>query len=117
MARTPNATDFSVDVEGVGRFIFGRRKMADEMKIHVEYARMTEAVEPTPWLDSVATWLATLKVMTVMAPADFALDDLDPLDDEVYAKLMRTCLALAEKERSFRRKPNEESQAGGAPAK
>lgn len=116
MARIPQNTDFSVDVEGVGRFVFGRRRMADEMKIHVEYARLTEAVEPTPWLDSVATWLSTLKIMTVVAPPEFAIEDMDPLDDETYKKLGRVYSALAEKEGSFRRDKNQASEAGGASA-
>lgn len=113
MTRPAHTSDFAVDVEGVGRFVFGRRQMADEIKIHVEYARMTEAVTPTPWLDQIATWLATLKVMTVKSPDGFNLDELDPLDDDVYANLMKVYMAFAEKERSFRGNKGKSSEAGG----
>lgn len=113
MARIPDKTDFAVDVEGVGRFVFGRRRMADEIKIHVEYSRLTEAVDPTPWLDSVATWMATLKVMCVLAPADFVVDEMDPLDEDTYTKLMKVYLALTEKERSFRGGKTQAGKAGG----
>lgn len=110
MARQGNATDFSVDVEGVGTFQFGRRTMRDEIKIQVEYARLIEGVEPTEWLAVVAGWIATLKVLTVMAPADWDIEEMDPLDDETYARLARVHQALVDKERSFRRKPAAGSQ-------
>lgn len=112
MTRPAHKTDFPVDVEGVGTFVFGRRRMADEIRIHVEYSRLTEAVAPTPWLDSVATWLATLRVMMVRAPDGFVLDELDPLDDETYEKLLKTHAALVAKEASFRRGPAAKGEAG-----
>lgn len=113
MARTPHKTDFTVDVDGVGRFVFGKRRMADEIKVHVEYSRLTEAVEPTPWLDSVSTWMSTIKVLVVRAPDGFDLDELDPLDEASYAKLFKVYAALVEKEGSFRSRPGEAVQAGG----
>lgn len=116
MARTAQKTDFSVPVDGVGLFVFGRRTMADEIKIHVEYSRLTEAVNPTPWLDQVATWLATLKVLTVQFPEGFDMETLDPLDEDVYAKLLKVYAALTEKERSFRRGAGKASEAGGQAA-
>lgn len=113
MARAAQKSDFPIDVEGVGAFVFGRRTMADEIRIHVEYARLTEAVPPTPWLDQVATWLSTLKVMTVRFPQDFDVETLDPLDQETYNKLMKVHTALVAKESSFRRGSGEASKAGG----
>ncbi len=103
--RTPSETDFSVKVEGVGAFVFGRRKMRDEIAIQVEYARMIDGAPPTDWLALVAGWLAALKVLTVRAPAGWDLDEMDPLDDDTYAKLAKVHAALTDKERSFRRKP------------
>ena len=116
MARVPHNTDFVADVEGIGTFVFGRRKMADHVKIQVEYARLTEGVEPTPWLESVATWLAVLKILTVRAPDDFDLDELDPLDDETYAKLLKIYACLRAKEDSFRRGSVASSQGDGQAA-
>lgn len=109
MARKAAPSDFTVEVDGVGSFTFGRRTMRDEIKIQVEYARMIEGVEPTPWLGAVAGWISTLKVLTVRAPEDWDIDELDPLDEDTYARLMKVHSALAEKERSFRR-----STAGGS---
>jgi hypothetical protein len=116
MARPAAKTDFPVDVEGVGTFVFGRRKLADEIKIHVEYSRLTEAVVPTAWLDQVATWMSTLKVMTVRFPDGFDIEELDPLEDETYQKLLKVHAALIAKESSFRLNKGAEGQAGGTGA-
>ena len=109
--RTAHDTDFAVDVENIGTFIFGRRKMADEIRIQVEFARLTEGVTPTPWLELVAGWMSDLKILTVRAPDGWDVDEMDPLDDETYSKLLRVHAALREKENSFRGKPNPQSQA------
>lgn len=113
MPRAASNTDFTVPVEGVGTFVFGRRKMADHIKVNVEYARMTEGVEPTPWLDMVATWLSVLKVLTVRAPEGFVVDELDPLDDETYGKLLKVHAALRAKEDSFRLGSKASGEGGG----
>ena len=105
MARRGSNTDFDVVVEGIGTFTFGRRKLADEIAIQVEYARTIDGVQPTEWLALVAGWLSALKVLTVRAPAGWNVDELDPLDDDTYAKLMKVHSALSEKERSFRSGP------------
>ena len=102
MARRASPTDFIVDVEGVGSFTFGRRKMGDEIKIQVEYARMIEGVEPTDWLATVAGCIAALKVLTVRAPEDWDIDEMDPLEDDTYRKLLKVHRALSDKEASFR---------------
>lgn len=116
MARIAHNTDFNVDVAGVGTFVFGRRKMADHVKIQVEYARMTEGVEPTPWLDCLVTWLAVLKVLAVRTPDDFVVDELDPLDDDNYGKLLKVHAALRAKEDSFRPGKKTAVETGGQSA-
>lgn len=103
MARRGHATDFDLSIDGIGTFTFGRRKMADEIAIQVEYARLIEGVQPTEWLALVAGWISALKVLTVRAPAGWDIDEMDPLDDNTYAKLMQVHSALVEKERSFRK--------------
>ena len=115
MARTAQDTDFVVKVEGVGSFTFGKRTMRDEIAIQVEFARIIDGVEPTAWLQTVGGWLSTLRVLTVRAPAGFAADDLDPLDDDTYATLGKVYDALAEQERSFRRQKNGGSK-GNSPS-
>lgn len=113
MARTGDSTDFNVDVEGIGTFRFGRRRMRDEIKIQVEYARLIDGAKPTDWLSMVAGWIATLKVMTVQAPEGWDIDSMDPLDDASYANLMKVNAALSAKEASFRRKPGAAGEGGG----
>ncbi len=115
MARTPDPSDFTVDVDGVGTFTFARRRMADEFKIQVEYARILDGVKPTEWLELVAGWKSVLKVLTVRAPEAWGkdifgeptaeIDDMDPQDKDVYARMGKVHMALIEKERSFRRGP------------
>lgn len=102
MARKGSTTDFDVPVDGIGTFTFGRRKLADEIAIQVEYARIIDGVQPTDWLALVAGWISALKVLTVRAPAGWDIDEMDPLDDDTYAKLMQVHAKLVEKERSFR---------------
>lgn len=103
--RTPLPTDFTVEVESVGVFRFAKRAMRDEMRIAAEYSRLTEGVDtPTIWLETVATWISTLKVLIVTAPPGWEdMDALDPLDEDTYSRLMRVHRALREKEGSFRR--------------
>lgn len=113
MARRPHITDYHVQVEGIGQFTFARRKLADEVSIQVEYARILDGVQPTEWLALVGGCLSALRVLTVRAPEDWDIDELDPLEDESYAKLMQVHAALVSKERSFRRKPTDTGEADG----
>jgi hypothetical protein len=111
--RAPSDTDFTVPVPGVGTFTFGRRRMADEISIQVEYARLLDGVTATEWLALVCGWLAALKTLTVRAPSGWDIDEMDPLDDETYAKLAKVHNALTEKERSFRGKAGSAKQGAG----
>ncbi len=117
MTRRPNPkTDFPVDVDGIGRFVFAKRKMKDEIDIQVEYARMIQGVEPTAWLATVAGWLSDLRVLTVLAPVGWDLEEMDPLDDETYKQIALVHSALRTKEGSFRRKPEQGGAAAGTGA-
>lgn len=108
--RQAAATDFTIDVPKVGTFTFGRRTMADELDIQVEYAKIIKGVIPTEWLKIMGGWLSDLRVMTVKAPADWDLDAMDPFDDETYTKLGQVHAAYIEQERSFRRSKSAASQ-------
>ena len=116
MARAPQDTDFTVRVDDVGTFTFGKRTMRDEIAIQVEFARLIDGVEPTAWLQAVGGWVSVLKVLTVRAPDGWDLDGMDPLDDETYAKLKRVYDALTEKESSFRRPKKPAGEGSGATA-
>lgn len=98
-------TDFLVPVKDVGDFVFAKRTMADHLRINVEYAKMTEGVMPTPWLDTIVTCMACIKVLAVRVPEGFDIDAMDPLDDKTYTALMDVHAALRAKEASFRGKP------------
>lgn len=114
--RPASKDDFVVSVEGIGDFTFGQRKMSDHTRILVEYSRITEGVAPTPLLDAIAGWIAPIRVLAVRVPAGFDLEELDPLEEATYDKLMRINSALSAKERSFRGKPNATSEGSGATA-
>lgn len=116
MARKANPSDYTVPVDGLGNFKFGRRKMADEIQVQVEYSRLIDGVEPTQWLSLVAGWISTLKVLTVSAPDGWDVDELDPLDDDTYANLKRVYDLLTEKEQSFRRSNGKGGESGRAGA-
>lgn len=112
MARTPSDTDFVVPVEGEGNFTFARRTMQYEIDIQVEYAKMIDGATPTDWLATMCGWIATLRILTVRAPAGWDIDKMDPLEDDTYARIMKVNRALNAKEGSFRRK----SAVGSAPS-
>lgn len=116
MAREAAAGDFDVDVDGIGSFRFGKRTMRDEIKVQVEYARLIEGVEPTNWLHLVAGWISVLKVMTVRAPDDWDIDEMDPLEPETYENLSKVHSALVKKERSFRSSQGPGDKAAGQEA-
>ncbi|QNJ57326.1 hypothetical protein Dolphis_19 [Pseudomonas phage Dolphis] len=110
MAREPQKTDFTVDVEGVGSFTFARRTMRDEIKIQRVFASIIDGVEPTAWLAQVGGWISDLNVLTVTAPDGWDIDGMDPLDDDTYAQMAKVHTALRDKERSFRSKPASNSE-------
>lgn len=115
ISRTSKPTDFTVEVEGVGRFTFARRTMGDELAIQREFADILQGVDkPTAWLETMGGWLSVLRVLTVRAPDDWDLESLDPLDNETYAKLNRVYEGLRDKERSFRAGPKPTGEAASA---
>lgn len=114
--RKPSESDFVVEVEGIGRFVFARRKMADEIQIQVEYAGLIQGVEPTQWLENVCGWVAAFKVLMVQAPKGWDLEEMDPLDEGTFANLMKVYRAFRDKERSFRPKPAQASEGTGEAA-
>jgi hypothetical protein len=108
MPRIAHSGDFNVDVEGVGRFTFGRRTQRDQYRIRGLYSQMTG----NHWRDDgrvgdVEAWMhANIEVLTVQFPDGFSLEKLDPLlDAEDDNRLERIYNALRAKELSFRQKP------------
>lgn len=104
MSRAPSPTDFVVTVDGIGTFTFAKKSFRDQLAISAEFARLTEALPIVPdYLAMVASPMAALRVLTVVAPNDWDIDALDPEDSESYTKLMKVWGALRDKQASFRR--------------
>lgn len=116
MPRNQAIGDFTVDVEGIGTFHFGRRSPRDVYLIRGEYARLTDGNydDEGNYADISALGFATIKVLAVRMPDGFNLDSLDPLVDEDWeSKVMKVFTALREKELSFRPGSRAASQEAG----
>ncbi len=114
MTRLAAPGDFQVEVDGVGRFTFGRRTPRDVFRIRGEYDNLTGGNygEGGQFKDWSALAFATIKVLAVQAPDGFDPDKLDPnVDDDWEAKLLRVFTDLREKELSFRPGSGEVSKA------
>jgi hypothetical protein len=94
---------FAVNVDGVGTFTFRRRNLRDQFRIGAEKARLTEGVKPIPEdLEISATAVSTLNVLTVEAPEGWNVEEMDPLDEQTYDKILKVFGALRAREDSFR---------------
>jgi hypothetical protein len=101
------ATDLEVAVEGIGTFIFGRRKPEDVFKIRCRYAVLTEShyTESGAVADLGALGICTIQLLMVAAPEGFDLESLDPLmSDDWESTIARIFLALRAKELTFKPK-------------
>lgn len=114
--RSQGNNDFAVEVDGLGRFYFGRRTMQDMYRIRGEYSSMTSGNfdENGNAADFSAMGFITLKALMVSAPVGFDIDALDPLtDDTAEDKVVRVFVALRSKELSFRAQPKAAQQEAG----
>ena len=117
--RPEGAGDFTVEVDGIGTFTFGRRRQRDVYRIRGEYNRLTGGnyAEDGNFNDFPALAHATLAVLMVQAPEGFDLNDLDPLtDDDCDSKILKVFAALREKELSFRPRTRKGGEAQGEAA-
>lgn len=111
--------DFFIDLEGVGRFRYGRKTFGDRIGIRAEFLRLTGGNEDDVDLSMMAGLVAAHKVLCVEAPVSWVnLEEIDALEDEpgLDKKLLRLYQLLIEKEGSFRRVPRQggEGQGSGA---
>jgi len=120
--RSPHKEDFTIEVERIGTFTFGRRTKKDQFKIRGLYTQLTggnwkEDEEGNQvYGDMEALMYCTLEVLTVVNPPGFSLADLDPLKDPDDDRLGRIFLALRQKEASFRAQPEKGGAGEGAGA-
>jgi hypothetical protein len=104
--RTSKETDFNVEVEGFGTFVFGRRTKEDVFKIRSRYNALTEGAYTADGkvADLAALGYVTLQTLLVSNPETFNLEDIDPLmDDDFVEKILKVFGAFSAKEQSFRR--------------
>lgn len=118
--RTEKESDFTVDVEGFGRFVFGRRTKEDVFKIRSRYNVLTEGhyTADNKFADMGALALVTLQTLMVSAPEGYAPDELDPIMDDAFEdKLLKIFGVLVAKEQSFRPQPAKGSEGEGQAAR
>jgi hypothetical protein len=114
MARAASISDFVVPVDDIGSFTFGRRNFRGQIASDIEFARLTEGVTTIDEvLEMFCRAMADLKTFTVQAPADWDVDELDPFDQDSYAKVLKVWGALRDKEAAFRQGTGTDGKAGG----
>lgn len=89
--------NFSVEVDGVGAFVFRHRTLRDGYRIEGERDRVLGGPVSDEALGASAMAYAALLVLTVEAPEGWDLDALDPVDDAdtgrmflVYRRMVET---------------------------
>jgi len=115
--REPSPTDFTVNVEGVGQWVFARRTMGDAIKIKQEVYRLGgEAAQHDDELRGWVGVMAALTVLTVRCPPGWEdLEGIDMLDPEDKSgKMLAVWEKLKEVEDSFRKKPAVQGKAARA---
>lgn len=118
MNRPAAPSDFTIQVENIGSFVFGRRTRRDNFRIAAEYHRLTEGTDPgQSEFGLQAEAYATLSTLLVDGPEGFdkllALDEPGDDDGDDVMKVVRVFLALRQKELSFRPRPNQAGQGEG----
>lgn len=108
---------FHVAVPEVGDFVFRRRTLRDELRIGVAQERLTEGMDSlSEGFRRLTYMIAALDVMTVKAPDGWAPLDMDPLDQDTYARIGAVYGGLRDAEERFRAGPGQGSQDTGEAA-
>jgi hypothetical protein len=93
----------AVEVEGVGRFVFRKRRYPDQIRIEARADRFTDGPTDNRRLEDVALAYATLEVLLAEGPEGFDLAALDPLDLEDSGVMWKVWGALRDAEATFRK--------------
>ncbi|RVT91415.1 hypothetical protein EOD42_22430 [Rhodovarius crocodyli] len=100
------STVFPVKVDGIGAFTFRRRTIGDEIKIQAAYDEMVGGLaEPSSYLDSLATAMATYTVLANTWPGGWApaeVKEMDAVMDDRIKDLLRVHGAFCLREDVFR---------------
>ena len=97
-----SAATYAVEIPGVGKFVFRRRKMRDQIAIEAETLRITGGETESDNLRRAASSLATLGILTVEAPKGWDLEMVDPLDTDAIAEVLKVFGGLRSAEDEFR---------------
>ncbi|PWC44275.1 hypothetical protein TSO221_18455 [Azospirillum sp. TSO22-1] len=100
MGRTDRS--YTVSVDGVGDFVFRRRVMRDQFRIHADTLRILGGPVDEPLLWNSAAAMATIGVLMVSGPDGWDVEELDPLAPEDLEGLYKVHGRLLEEEERFR---------------
>jgi hypothetical protein len=115
---SPLPATFTLDMPDLGKFTFRRRTIGDDLRIMADYDRLTGGLEnPSQLLDSLATALATYKVLAAGWPspewAPLRVEQMDTLADDRTAALLSLFGALSAREDEFRPEAKRRFKAAG----
>jgi hypothetical protein len=91
-------------VTGIGSFTFRKRNVRAEIAINQEYARLTEGVALTGFLETFIRAIAEMKALTIEAPEGYRpsdLDKLNPYDDAAYGRVLKVWHTLIDEREPF----------------
>lgn len=108
--RKAKDSDFFVELDGVGKFRFGRRTFGDRMAMGAETSRLTGGNEVDPETSAYASFIAAHKVLCVEAPEGW--EDLEQLDLITHSeeKVFELYAKVREVEARFREESNQGSK-------
>lgn len=101
--RKPSENDYTVELEGVGSFVYGQRTIGDFLAIRRRFTELTDGSED-PYVTTIASITAVHERMCVSCPEGWEnLMDM-PLSgrNDIIQKLLELDRLIGEKENSFR---------------
>lgn len=109
--------NFEVDVGGIGKFTFAKRRFRDQFRIEALATQLLGGPCDDDRLRAGALAFATLSVLTVSHPEGWDLEALDPYDPaDSAAQLFKVHGALRDAEDRFRGQPAKDGARPGLAA-
>ncbi len=108
---------FPLDVPDVGRFVFRRRRLIEQIRIEAEVDKVLSGEAASKELENALFAYLTLQVLTVSAPDGWDLEEIDPLDAAHTDRMWKVWGALRDQEAAFRQGPRIDGVAEGAGAR
>lgn len=118
MVRKANPeTDFTVSIDGLGDFRYGRRTLGDSMRIRSRFLQLVGDNADDIEMAATANAVAVHEVLCVSAPAGWEdLLKLDSVDPDNVSRVFELSAKLGDKEDSFRGAPKIHGEAAGSGA-